>query len=450
MSTLANQFTNPVEVNVIQGVTQVVPIAAQGPAGPTGPSGPNSISSTTALGSLTDYTANSPFVLASDPTSLLAGKIPLGSFGRSWLAMANQAAAQTALGLGTAAYQPTSAFDAAGSASAAYASAIAYSANANNLSSGTVAIGRLSGITTSQLSGTAGITNAQLANSSVTIGSTSVSLGGTAGTIAGLTLAAPALGTPASGTLTNCTGYATGNLSGTITNGQLAGSIAATKLVGTDITTVGALSSGSAASGFTVADACLSSNVPLKNAANTFTATQTISATLQQNGVLNFGGTADTSLNRASAGVINVRDIATTGGTGVAGLNFFSQSSLGVQQLGSDVSSWATATDSSRLAKRVIAVNAYSGSQTALTITATSSGTPTISIGGPTTIASTNGNYIKLPSMTVANLTSASTAGFGSTACVTDATATTAGTTVAGGGSNSVYVRSNGTNWIIF
>lgn len=65
--------------------------------------------------------------------------------------------------------------------------------NASNLASGTVPLARLSGITTTQLSGSAGITNAQLANSAVTIGSTSVSLGGTAATVAGLTLTTPTI-----------------------------------------------------------------------------------------------------------------------------------------------------------------------------------------------------------------------------------------------------------------
>lgn len=56
-----------------------------------------------------------------------------------------------------------------------------------------------------------GIANSKLADSSVIIGSTSVSLGGTAATISGLTLdspifVTPALGTPASGVLTNATG----------------------------------------------------------------------------------------------------------------------------------------------------------------------------------------------------------------------------------------------------
>lgn len=50
------------------------------------------------------------------------------------------------------------------------------------------------------------LSNAQLANSSVTIGSTAVSLGGTAATIAGLTLTTPNLGTPSAAILTNATG----------------------------------------------------------------------------------------------------------------------------------------------------------------------------------------------------------------------------------------------------
>lgn len=69
-------------------------------------------------------------------------------------------------------------------------------------------------LTNKSISGTtntlSSIGNSSLTNSSVTIGSTSVSLGGTATTIAGLTLTAPVLGTPTSGTLTNCTGLPIG------------------------------------------------------------------------------------------------------------------------------------------------------------------------------------------------------------------------------------------------
>lgn len=50
---------------------------------------------------------------------------------------------------------------------------------------------------------------------------------------------------------------------------------------------------------------------------------------------------------------------------------------------------------------------------------------------------------------TVAGLPAASTAGAGARAFVTDATATTFHSTVAGTGSNKVPVVSDGTNWLI-
>jgi hypothetical protein len=49
----------------------------------------------------------------------------------------------------------------------------------------------------------------------------------------------------------------------------------------------------------------------------------------------------------------------------------------------------------------------------------------------------------------VANLPSAATSGVGSRAFVSDATATTFASTVAGGGANNVPVYSDGTNWKI-
>jgi hypothetical protein len=64
--------------------------------------------------------------------------------------------------------------------------AIASSGSASDLTSGTVPLARLAGITTSQLSATAAIANSQLANSSVTIGTTAIALGGAATALAGM------------------------------------------------------------------------------------------------------------------------------------------------------------------------------------------------------------------------------------------------------------------------
>ena len=74
--------------------------------------------------------------------------------------------------------------------------------NASNLSSGTVPLAQLSGITTSQLSGTAGITNGQLANSSVTVNGTAISLGAS-GTITANTTNTLTLGSGLTGTSFN-------------------------------------------------------------------------------------------------------------------------------------------------------------------------------------------------------------------------------------------------------
>ena len=59
------------------------------------------------------------------------------------------------------------------------------------------------------------------------------------------------------------------------------------------------------------------------------------------------------------------------------------------------------------------------------------------------------GSALVTASSTVASLPAAGTAGAGAIAYVTDATATTARSIVAGGGANAVLVMSNGTNWLI-
>lgn len=63
--------------------------------------------------------------------------------------------------------------------------------------------------------------------------------------------------------------------------------------------------------------------------------------------------------------------------------------------------------------------------------------------------ASFSASYVKTPALTVATLPSASTAGMGSRAFVSDASATTFASIVASGGSNKVPVYSDGTNWLI-
>jgi len=89
-------------------------------------------------------------------------------------------------------------------------STVATLTGSQTLTNKTIAAGSntITGLTNSNLSGSAGITNANLANSSVTIGSTAVSLGSTATTIAGLT----------SITSTSFVGALTGNAD-TVTNG---------------------------------------------------------------------------------------------------------------------------------------------------------------------------------------------------------------------------------------
>ncbi len=59
----------------------------------------------------------------------------------------------------------------------------------------------------------------------------------------------------------------------------------------------------------------------------------------------------------------------------------------------------------------------------------------------------TASSYLKVTPVRVANLPSAATAGAGARACVSDATATTFYSVVAGGGANVVPVFSDGSSW---
>jgi hypothetical protein len=122
--------------------------------------------------------------------------------------------------------------------------------------------GSISGLTNSNLSGTAGITNANLANSSVTVGSTAIALGASATTIAGLS----------SVTSTTFVGALTGNAS-TATTATTANATTAALTAGTYLTSGGTFN-GSTARTFAVdaTDANTASKVVARDASGNFSA----------------------------------------------------------------------------------------------------------------------------------------------------------------------------------
>ena len=109
---------------------------------------------------------------------------------------------------------------------------------------------------------------------------------------------------------------------------------------------------------------------------------------------------------------------------------------------------YGTYTDSSNYVRASLGATS-----TTVTLAAETAGTGADNIDVTLTPAGTgvvaSGSPIKTQSTTVSGLMSAATAGAGARAFVTDATATTFLSTVAGGGSNKVPVVSDGTNWLI-
>jgi hypothetical protein len=136
--------------------------------------------------------------------------------------------------LGTAAFQPTSAFDASGAAATALTTAEAYTDSHLSAYTGSTLIVTLGTIT----AGTVPVARVS------GLGSLATQSGTFSGTSSGTNTGDQTI------TLTgNVTGSGTGSFvttiaAGAVTNAMLAGSIAASNLVGTDITTLGTISTG--------------------------------------------------------------------------------------------------------------------------------------------------------------------------------------------------------------
>lgn len=93
--------------------------------------------------------------------------------------------------------------------------------------------------------------------------------------------------------------------------------------------------------------------------------------------------------------------------------------------------------------------NGVAGNGADVAMTRNAAGVAEINNGTAATFRDLRVRHVRPEPTVVASLISAATAGKGALAYVTDATATTPRSTVAGGGANEVLVMSNGANWII-
>lgn len=218
---------------------------------------------------------------------------------------------------------------------------------------GTGAVTASTTIPTSSLSGT--VSNAQLANSSITIGSTSVSLGATASTVAGLTLTAPTIngGTHTGITSLGVRSSGTGAFDVTVANSEnlTAGRTLTLKLndvnrtvnLGGDLTTAGAFTT-SGAFGLTLTATALTNvtlpttgtlatlagsetltNKTISGASNTLSNignTSLTNSSITVNGsAISLGGSATVTANTTNAVTFN------NGGAGAASGSTFNGSS---------------------------------------------------------------------------------------------------------------------------
>lgn len=237
---------------------------------------------------------------------------------------------------------------------------------------------------------TGGVTNAMLVNQSVTIGSTSVNLGATASTVAGLTLTSPTIAKI--GNLTSNGFVKTSGGDGTLsvdTNTYLTANQTIT--LSGDVTGSGTTSITTTVAN--VPDSALSVNVPLLNGPNTFSGVQSF--------------TSDDATNNNFVTLLDIQH-STSGSPAIglgASIRFGLESSTTVNRDAARINTqWTTVTDGSRTANMTFQlVNGAAALATKATLDGSGNFTITGTFsGGGSSLTSLNANNISSGTVAVA------------------------------------------------